>query len=173
MLELRADLIDDDKSRDQWALRLSRALERRVRAFLTRYRLAGYDLEIRPPRFVPLQVAIELCVSPDHFRGDVARAVAEALSNRVLPDGRPGFFHPDLFTFGQPVYLSRLYAAVERVEGVDSAVVRTFRRYGQIDRGELTTGVLSIGPWEIAQLDNDPSFMEHGVLAITTLGGKA
>jgi hypothetical protein len=99
--------------------------------------------------------------------------VAAALSNRILPAGGHGFFHPDEFTFGQPVYLSRIYAAVERVEGVDSVVVRTFKRYGQRDQGELQTGVVLIGPGEIAQLDNDPSFMENGVLRITTLGGKA
>jgi hypothetical protein len=28
------------------------------------------------------------------------------------------------------------------------------------------------GPWQIVQLDNDPNFMEHGVLKVTMLGGK-
>jgi hypothetical protein len=151
---------------------LSPRLERRVRAFLTRYRLAGYDLEIRPPRFVPLEIEVELCVSGDHFRADVAKAVVDALSARVLATGTPGFFHPDNLTFGQPVYLSRLYAAVERVEGVDSAVVKVFQRAGGIDRGELQQGVIPIGPWEIAQLENDLSFMENGVLRVVARGGK-
>jgi hypothetical protein len=71
------------------------------------------------------------------------------------------------------VYLSRIYAAVERVEGVDSVVVTRFRRFGQPDNQELARGVMPIGPWEIAQLENDPNFMEHGVLRITALGGKA
>jgi hypothetical protein len=153
--------------------RLSSRLERRGRAFLTRYRLAGYDLEIRAPRFVPLEIDLEVCAAPGHFRTDVAGAVAEALSGRVLASGRRGFFHSDNFGFGQPVYLSRLYAAVERVEGVDSVVVRTFRRFAQPDNGELENGVLPIGPWEIAQHENDPNFMEHGVLRITADGGKA
>jgi hypothetical protein len=164
-----ADLVRQSKG----LIQLSPRLVQRVRAHLTRFRLAGYDLEIRPPRFVPLEVDLEVCVAPDHFRGDVGRAVAAALSNRILPGGARGFFHSDEFTFGQPVYLSRLYAAIERVEGVDSVVIRTFRRYGQRDQGELQTGVLAIAPGEIAQLDNDPSFMENGVLRIVTLGGKA
>jgi hypothetical protein len=164
---------DDLIRRSKGLIRLSRGLETRVRAFLTRVRLAGYDLEIRPPQFVPLEIEIELCVAADHFRGDVVRAVADAFSNRVLPDGRRGFFHQDNFTFGQPVYLSRIYAAVERVEGVDSAAVKIFRRYGQRDNGELEHGVLPIGPWEIALLDNDPSLMENGVLRFPALGGKA
>lgn len=164
-----ADLIREP----QGLTRLSTRLERRVRAFLTRFRLAGYDLEIRPPRFVPLEVELELCVAPGHFRGDVAKAVSDALSSRVLLDGGRGFFHPDNFTFGQAVYLSQIYAAIKRVEGVDSVVVTKFRRYRELDNGELANGVMPIGPWEIAQLENDPNFMENGVLRITALGGKA
>jgi hypothetical protein len=99
--------------------------------------------------------------------------VRDALSARVLPEGTRGFFEPSQFTFGQSVYLSRIYAAVERVEGVDSAAVRVFRRYGHTDAGELERGVLPVGPWEIARLDNDPSFVEHGVLKVTVQGGKA
>ena len=77
------------------------------------------------------------------------------------------------FTFGQPLYLSRLYAAVERVEGVESVAVRKLTRYGEPDAGELAKGVLAVGPWEIVRLDNDPSFVEHGVLTVTAMGGKA
>ena len=121
---------------------------------------------------MPLDVEIEVCAAPGHFRTDVANAVRRALSAQVLPDGRLGFFHPENFTFGEPLYLSRLYAAVERVEGVDSAVVRRFQRYGQTAAGELEKGVLPVAPWEIVRLDNDPSFVEHGVLTVTGKGGK-
>ena len=73
------------------------------------------------------------------------RPCVEALSARALPGGRRGFFHPERFTFGQAVYLSRIYAAVEAVEGVDTALVRVFRRYGAEDDGELASGVLPLG----------------------------
>lgn len=152
---------------------LSPRLTGEVRAFLGTYRLAGYDLEIRPPAYVPLEIEVQLCVCRDHFRADVKKAVLDVLSNRALPDGSRGFFHSDNFTFGQPVYLSRLYAAVERVEGVDSLVVLVFRRAGQRDNGELAKGLIPMGPWEIALCDNDPNFQENGVLRITALGGKA
>jgi hypothetical protein len=148
------------------------AFEQLVRAQLTRYRLAGYDLELRPPRFVPLELGLDVCVAGGHFRGDVLQAVRDAMSNRVLARGRVGFFHPSNFTFGQAVYASRIYAAVEAVEGVASLVITLFRRYGQVDNGELATGLLPVSPWEIAQLDNDPNFLEHGVLRITFRGGK-
>jgi hypothetical protein len=163
-----ADLI----RRGQGLTLLSPRLEGRVRAQLERYRLAGYDLEIRPPHFVPLELEIDLCVCRDHFRAEVAEAVRAALGNRVLADGTRGFFHPSNFTFGESVFLSRIYAWVEEVEGVDSLVVTRFRRYRRRDNGELAQGVLEVGPWEIPQLDNDPSFLEHGVLRIEARGGK-
>ena len=78
-----------------------------------------------------------------------------------------------LFRSGDAVYLSRLYAAVERVTGVDSVAIRKLTRFGQPQRDELDRGVLEIGPWEIARLDDDPSFAEHGVLTVTARGGKA
>ncbi|HEY6723899.1 MAG TPA: putative baseplate assembly protein, partial [Polyangiaceae bacterium] len=156
----------------QGLARLAPELETAVRAVLNRYRLAGYDLEIRPPRFVPLEIDVELCVAKDHFRSEVVQVVQAELSNRALSDGREGFFHSSHFTFGKDVYISTLYAAIEGVEGVDSVTIAKFRRYGQRDNGELQKGVLPIGPWEIARLDNDPNFMENGVLRISALGGK-
>jgi hypothetical protein len=50
--------------------------------------------------------------------------------------------------------------------------VTTFRRHGRPDAGELDSGVLPIGPWEIARLDNDRSNLENGTLIITAGGGK-
>ncbi len=164
-----ADLVHLPNGRTE----LSTPLRQQAAALLTRYRLAGYDLEIRAPHFAALELELEVCASPGYFRADVAEAVRQALGRTVFADGRRGFFAPGNFTFGQPVYLSRLYAAVERVEGVDSTVVTTFRRFGQADNGELARGVIAMGPWEIAQLDNDPNFMEHGVLRLNAMGGKA
>lgn len=163
-----AELVESPDGRTQ----LAPELEEKVRAFLETRRLAGYDVELRPPEYVPLELELELCVGASHFRTDVVRAVGEALSNRDLPSGGRGFFHPERFSFGQPVYLSRIYAAVEHVPGVDSVVARAFHRYGQFESGELESGVLPIGPWEVARLDDDPNFVEHGVLRLTAGGGK-
>ena len=73
----------------------------------------------------------------DHFRSDVERELFDVLSNRELPDGRRGLFHPDNFTFGQPVYLSAIYAAAHQVAGVESVEVRTFQRLGVPDNAAL------------------------------------
>lgn len=155
-------------------------LEQRVKDWVTRYTLAGYDLEIEPPIFVPLEIEIDVCMAPGHFRAHVEEALLIALGNQTLPEGVRGFFHPDNFTFGQALYLSQLYAAVEAVEGVDSAVVQRLIRHGESDpepdrpatRRNLDRGYIPMGRLEVLQLDNDPNFPENGVLRLNVLGGK-
>ena len=120
---------------------------------------------------MPLEIEIQICVGLGHFRGDVLEAVYDALSNRRLPDGTLGFFHPNRFVFGQSVYLSQLYAAVEAVEGVDSALILVFKRYWDLENAELEHGLIAMAPYEIPRLDNDPSFRENGVLRLTAVGG--
>ena len=56
--------------------------------------------------------------------------------------------------------------------GVESVVVTRCRRYGELPNGELAAERLPIGAWEIARLDNDPNFLENGVLRIAAGGGK-
>jgi len=163
-----ADLINEAKG----VMRLSPALMLTIAQFLESYRLVGYDLEIRPPQFLALEIDMLVCAAADHFRSDVQQAVLAALGNKPLADGSPGFFAPGQFVFGQSVYLSQIYAAVQKVEGVDSVVVTRFTPFGQPDNGELARGVIPVGPWQIARLDNDPNFMERGVLKITMRGGK-
>ena len=80
-----------------------------IRMYLEKYRLAGLDIEINEPRYVPLYIRMDVCVAPNYFRDIVKRELMELFSNSDLPDGRTGFFHPDNFTFGQPVYLSKVY----------------------------------------------------------------
>lgn len=142
-----------------------------IRAHLTRYKLAGYDLNLLTAQYVPLEITVQICVAPGHFRGDVLQAVGRALSNRQFADGSVGFFHPSQFSFGQSVYLSRLYAVIERVEGVESAVVLEFKRYWDLANGELEAGVIGLEAAEIARLDNDPNSAENGTLTLTAIGG--
>jgi hypothetical protein len=144
----------------------------RVRNWVTQFTQAGYDLEINAPVFVPLDLVIDICVAPYHFRGDVEQAVLKALSNHEFAGGTRGFFHPDNFSFGQPLYLSQLYAAVVAVEGVDSASVKQFQRWGKLANHELQKGYIPVDRLEILRLDNDPNFPENGVLRLNMGGGK-
>jgi hypothetical protein len=146
--------------------------ESTMRGHLERFRMAGHDLEIDGPRFVSLEIEMTVCVKPDYFRGDVQQALLTVFSNRTLPDGELGVFHPDNFTFGQPVFLSALYKAAQAVAGVDAVAITKFQRQGQASTSSLDTGRLELGRLEIARLDNDPNFPERGVLRLTLKGGK-
>jgi predicted phage baseplate assembly protein len=146
--------------------------EARLRRHLERFRMAGYDLEVDSPRYVALDVALHLCVKSDYFRSEVVRAVEAALGSGVLPDGRLAAFHPDNFSFGQPVYLSRIVAAAQAVEGIEAVSVLKFQRRAVPDTSSLENGVIPIGRLEIAQLAGNPNFPERGRLTLEAGGGK-
>jgi hypothetical protein len=148
------------------------SLAAQLRRYLERFRMAGYDLDVKSPRYVPLDVALHICVRTGYFRSDVLNAVGQQLSSSVLPDGRLGVFHPDRFSFGDPVYLSRVVAAAQAVEGVDVVRPLTFQRLIHPSPTSLDEGVIPIGATEIAQLANDPNFRERGRLTLTAGGGK-
>jgi predicted phage baseplate assembly protein len=141
-------------------------------AFLDRFRMAGYDVQVDAPRFVALEIELFVCVCPDHFRAAIRQAVLERLSARTLPGGRRGFFHPDNFSFGDPVRLSAVYATVMEIAGVTSVAAKVFRRRGRPDPAPLDDGTLPIDRLEIARLDNDPNFAERGTLTLELGGGK-
>lgn len=153
-------------------LALSDSFDSEVRAHVERYRMAGHDLEVAGPKFVPLEIKLHVCVAADHFRSAVEAELRDVLSNRDLADGRRGLFHPDNFSFGQPVYLSAIYAAAHQVAGVESVNALAFQRLGMPDLTGLATGRLDIGRLEIARLDNDRNFAERGVLTFLLGGGK-
>lgn len=149
------------------------AFEQDILDHVERFRMAGYDLEVDGPRYVPLDLAMTVYVKPDYFRADIRAALMRIFSQGWLEDGRPALFHPDNFTFGQPVYLSELYAAAQSVQGVASVVIDKFQRLRlPDDPTPLDEGVLKLARLEIARLDNDPNFPERGVVKLDVGGGK-
>jgi hypothetical protein len=146
--------------------------EKGMRQCLERYRMAGQDVEVDGPRYVSLEIEMVVCVKSNYFTSDVKAALLETFSNRFLPDGRRGIFHPDNFTFGQSVYLSSLYAAAQAMKGVDSIDITKFQRQRVPGNESLETGKLELGRLEIARLDNDPDFPERGVFTLIMKGGR-
>jgi hypothetical protein len=148
------------------------ALLAEVEGSLHRHRRIGHELTTRTARAVPLDIVVEVCVLPHYLRGHVRAALADVFSNRDLPGGRRGFFHPDNLSFGEAVHLSRLVAAAQGVEGVESVRVTRLQRLYEGPRGELDEGLLPLGPLEVARVDNDPNFPEHGRLKLEVRGGR-
>lgn len=139
---------------------------------LDRYRMAGHDLQVNEPLYVSLEIDLLVCVKAGYFRSDVRRALLDVLSNQQRADGSRGLFHPDNFSFAQTFFLSPLYAAARAVAGVAAVQVTRFQRQGQDDPKPLADGFMRLARLEIARLDNDPNFPEHGVLRLALHGGK-
>jgi hypothetical protein len=145
-------------------------LAERLRTSLGRYRIAGYDLELRDPVDVPVTLGLSACLAAGSFRADVLTALLEVFANRDTLAGR-GFFHPDNFSFGQPLYASAVIAMAMRVPGLRSVAVTELHPVGVLPAGEVEAGLLAVGPLEVIRLDNDPSLPEHGLLRILLEGG--
>ena len=134
-----------------------------ARAFIDRFRVIGNDLDVDTPRFVPLEIAMRVCVESGHFRADVESALLARFRD---------LFDPDRFTFGQPVYLSMIYEAARGVDGVDGVAIDVFRRRGVPTSDGLGPARLDFDRLEIAQLANSRDFPERGVLDLKMEGGR-
>lgn len=148
-----------------------------ITAFLERYRLAGYDLEVSGPEYVPLDIVLAICVSHDAWPEAVAAALRQRFGTGLLPDGTRAFFHPDNFTFGDNVHLSQIVAAAMAVPGVKWVDARPenpanhFRRWSSTGKDELASGVLRVGALEVVRCDSNPSAPERGRIHFNVEGG--
>jgi predicted phage baseplate assembly protein len=148
--------------------RLLAAVERALRD----YRRIGHDLTVGGADLVPLDIAVSVCVAAGYQKGHLRALLRRVLGTGTRPDGSPAFFSPAALAFGDSVRMSALTATVAALPGVLSVQVTALRRMFEPDQGALTTGVLPLGPLEIAQCDNDPDRPENGRLQLTLSGGK-
>jgi predicted phage baseplate assembly protein len=148
-----------------------------VETALAPFRRIRHDVRALQARYVPLDVALTVCVAAHHAQRDVVATVLDVLGGRRRADGGLGFFHPDALRFGEPVFVSRLVGAVQAVPGVTSVVIDRLRRlFDPAPAAGVSAvpedGVLRMQFLEIAQLDNDPNEVENGRLTVTAQGGR-
>lgn len=145
-----------------------------VAAELEVRRMAGIDVELARPVYVPLELVITGCVQPGHLREDVTQRLQEVFTSGIRPDGQQGFFHPDRFTFGQSLRLSDVVAAAMTVDGLAWVEVERFARAGagaaQAD-ADLANGVIEIAPREMLRCDTDVNDPEAGHVEVHLGGG--
>jgi hypothetical protein len=142
-----------------------------LQTYLATKRLAGYDLQITGPAYLPIDLAIQFAIAPGSQSSSVQQTLEQVLSNSVLPDGSKGFFHPDNFTFGLNLYVSKIFAAVMGVPGVQSAQIT---RLAQLHSAQpdaetaanLAKGFLAAGADQIIRLDNNRNFPQNGTLTV-------
>jgi len=147
-------------------------LARRVQTYLRDYRRIGHRVRVDLPRYVGLRIDLTICVAKGASGSHVRSTLLDRFSNRTLADGTKGFFHPDQFSFGSALYLSQLVTAAKHVRGVENVVATRFERWQIRDPEPLESGVLSLAPFEIPRLDNNPSHPELGVLSLDLRGAR-
>lgn len=151
------------------ALELDDELAESVFRHLDAVRLIGDDLEVRGPLFVPLKVTVRVCIDPNFWPRDVRFLLEAEFSTGYATDGSPAFFHPDRWTFGQPLRASEIIARAQKVEGVHHVISVDMRRlHDPLPAGDT----VAVGPSEIVLVENDPDHHERGVIRFDLKGGR-
>jgi hypothetical protein len=118
--------------------------------YLAGFELMHHDIELLEPQWVPLTITLPITVESGYSSNVVQYNLIQRFSS-TTPDG---FFYPDNFLFGQPVYLSNIIGAAMEVAGVASVNISDakfqFQRFGQ---NGAAAQKIDIGPLEIAQLN--------------------
>ena len=143
-----------------------------VAAHLEAVRLIGEDLELRPPRFVPLAIEVVVCLSPDAWVEDMRDVIEQELSDGYTPDGRRGLFHPDEWTFGQSLHQSRITGRLQALSGVEHVIEVSMRRWDAPTGGAAGASELTAAFDEIFLVENDPDHLERGTLTLVLKGGR-
>jgi len=151
---------------------LADALRTEVAAHLEAVRLIGEDLELRPPRYVPLEIHIVICADPAYWREDLRFVLEQEFSDSWTADGRRGFFHPDELSFGQSLHRSAIEGRIHQVAGIEHVVRITMKRFNAPTPGVPNAEVLEMGFNEVVLLANDPDHLERGLIRFDVQGGR-
>lgn len=147
-------------------------LHPRVASHLEAVRLIGEDIELRPPRYVPLEIRIVVCAAEAYWREDLRFVLEQEFSDSWTSDGRRGFFHPDEWSFGQSLHRSAIEGRIHRIAGIGHVVSIATRRFSARQPGAPGAPVLEIGFDEVVLLANDPDHLERGSIRFDVQGGR-
>jgi predicted phage baseplate assembly protein len=144
-------------------------LAAKLRTFLDQRRDPNVPLRIGDftPVFVDLAAVVDV---DDRFGRQATQAAALAALNPGLnPDNSAGYFAFERLAFGQSIYLSAVYAALQSVPGVRNATITALRRPDLDTNPATVRDAIFIRPTEIAVIRNDPADSANlfGKLTIT------
>ena len=142
-----------------------------LRRFLDNHRDPNVLLRFQDfsPVYIELIAEVEI---DNHFpqNGTLAKVQA-ALNPGENPDGTFGYFAFQNLQFGQPIFLSAVYAVIQNVPGVTDATITSLRRVGPglADSPGTPPHDIIVGPTEIAIIGTPGA--GQGQLVVTGSGG--
>ena len=129
-------------------------------------RQAGREVHVSDPVFIDIDLDIALCIEAGAYFGQVQERVIRALTGSARFGAPLPFFHPDNFSFGDPLFRSELEAAIHAVPGVLAVEEIKLRRRGQTDYELFTATTVEVGSDRILRLRNDPRRPDQGSLRV-------
>jgi hypothetical protein len=120
----------------------SKALLRRIEEFLRRRALGAIasDIYALPPVYLPVAIAAKVHPAKPEDASLVERRIVQALDTFFHP--LTGGEHGDGWPFGRSVYISEVFAVIQRVQGVDHVVEATFVDQPAFSRKDVGENVL-------------------------------
>ena len=163
---------------------LSTELQKDVLQYLDAVRLIGDQIIIRPPKYVPLEIHVPVCVDSGYWVNDIRRLLEEEFSDSYTSDGREAFFNPNRWTFGQPLKKSQIIGRVQSITGVAHVINKpdpdtpdntenqlVIKRWNTKSQYDLNNELM-ICPNEIIQVKNDPNQVDDGFIYFHLRGGR-
>ena len=130
--------------------------------------MAGHDVEVIAPIYVSLEINMDVCVAPGYLASHVEQALLRFSATRrcrTAPRHVPsGQLHVRTNGVSQSDLRGRAEHAWRRVGHVTHFARQDDHSTNAVFNGATSSGKLVMDRLQIARLDNDPNYPEHGVL---------
>lgn len=135
-------------------------------AWIEPYRMMGHRISLQSPKFVPLELDLDVCVTSSLTKDRVIEGLKRRFSDQELGENEVGFFHPDRMTFGASIFASDVIAEAKREPNVVDVSITNIRRQRHARPEAFQTGELSFASDEIPILENSRRRPDNGILRI-------
>ena len=142
-----------------------------LRRFLDNHRDPNVPLRFQDFSPVYIELIVEIEIDSHHPQNATLGQVQAALNPGANADGTFGYFAFENLQFGQPIFLSAVYATVQNVPGIADATITSLRRVGPgvAEPSGIAPHDIIVGPTEIAIIGAPGA--GQGQLKVTGSGG--
>ena len=142
-----------------------------LRRFLDNHRDPNVPLRFQDFSPVYIELIVEIEIDSQHPQNATLGQVQAVLNPDENADGTFGYFAFENLQFGQPIFLSAVYATVQNVPGIADATITSLRRVGPglAEPPGIAPHDIIVGPTEIAIIGAPGA--GQGQLIVTGSGG--